>query len=85
MFVLSHICRRLLESCIQLKSELHAAMSKIFYADTVDEWLSVNVDPVVSKLARLVSVADQQIQLGARVKMTSVAVTANANTTESMQ
>jgi len=65
---------RLLESCIQLKAELHTAMSQILYVDTVDEWLSVSIEPVISKLASIISVASEQIQLGARVKMTSVTV-----------
>ena len=73
---------RLLESCVQLKAELHTAMSKIFYADTVDEWLSVSVDPVVNKLARIVSMASQQIELGARTS--SIAVTTNVNTTQNV-
>lgn len=60
-------------------------MSEIFYADTVDEWLAVSVDPVINKLARIVNVAGQQILLGARVKTTSVAATTNANTTPSTQ
>jgi len=69
---------------------LHAALSAIFYADAVDEWLSVCVDPIINKLARIVNVAGQQIQLGARVRTTcSLAPTAtmtNADTTaESMQ
>ena len=81
------VCCRLLESFIQLRAELHAALLKIFYDDTVDEWLSVCVDPVVNKLARIVCVTGQQIQLGARVKSkaTSAVVTTNANATESMQ
>ena len=79
------VCHRLLESAIQLKAELYAAMSNIFYADTVDEWLSVNVDPVMNKLARIVNVASQQIQLGGQVKAASVAVaavTTNASVTQ---
>jgi len=60
----------LLESCTELKAELQAAMTKIFYADTVDEWLSVNIDPVISKLIRIVNTASQQIQLSAGVKTT---------------
>ena len=79
------MCNRLLEGCVQLRAELHAAMSRIFYADTVDEWLSVSVDSVINKLARIVTVASQQIQLGARVKTSSVALTTNANTTQSVQ
>jgi len=78
-------CCSLLESCIQLKAELQTAMSQILYADAVDEWLAVSVDPVINKLARTVSVASQQIQLGARVKSTSVNVTMNPNATDSMQ
>jgi len=65
------VCHRLLGSFVQLRAELHAALSKVFYADTVDEWLSVSVDSVVNKLARIVSVASQQIQLGARVRFTA--------------
>jgi len=49
-------------------------MSQILYVDTVDEWLSVSIEPVISKLASIISVASEQIQLGARVKMTSVTV-----------
>lgn len=79
------MCNRLLEGCIQLRAELHTAMSKIFYSDTVDEWLSVSVDSVINKLARIVTVASQQIQLGARVKTSSASLTMNANATQSMQ
>jgi len=59
-------------------------MSRILYADAVDEWLSVVIEPVINKLASIVSVASQQIQLGARVKTTSVTATMNPNATESM-
>ena len=56
---------------MQLKTELHAALSQIFYSDSVDEWLSVTVDPLCNKLASIVNVACQQIQLDARVKTVS--------------
>ena len=60
-------------------------MSQILYADAVDEWLSVSLNPVINKLARIVDMANQQIQLGARVKTTLVTVTMDPNATESMQ
>jgi len=60
-------------------------MLRIFHADAVDEWLSVRVDPVINKLARIVRMASQQIQLGAGVKTTSVTMTVNPDATESMQ
>ena len=60
-------------------------MSNVFYTDTVDEWLAINVDPVINKLASIVNIASQQIQLGARVKTTSLAATANAVAAASMQ
>jgi len=60
-------------------------MSEIFYADTVDEWLSVSVDPIINKLARIVGVASQQIELGARVRTSSMAVTMNADTVQNVQ
>jgi hexosaminidase len=58
--------QRLLQSLIQLKIDLDSALSTLFTRDTVDEWLTVNVDVMLNKLSTVVSVANRQIELGAR-------------------
>ena len=52
----------------QLQSDLYTALSSIFYPDTIEEWLEVNVNPKVNKVTDIVSKAEEQLSHGARVK-----------------
>jgi hypothetical protein len=61
-----------------------AELSKIFYADTVTEWLSVNIDPVVNKLDAIIKTTTKQIELGGSIKQPSPAVTGTTEN-ESME
>lgn len=47
---------------------LSADLSRVFYDDTVDEWISVNVDHMINKLGSLNNVATKQAELGGRAK-----------------
>jgi len=48
-------------------------LSKIFYEDVVDEWLAVNIDPMIDKLGLIVNTASKQIMLGGRPRCLSIA------------
>ena len=55
-----------LEQLVESSSKM--ALSDVFYPDTVEEWMSINVLPMVEKLRSLVEKANQQIAIGGRIK-----------------
>lgn len=60
--------QQLLANLEQLSNHLSAVLSEVFYEDAVDEWMSVNVKPLLNKLSNIVSVANKQIAIGGRPK-----------------
>lgn len=62
---------RLMANFEQLSDRLSAALSEVFYADTVDEWMSVNVKPTLTKLSNILSSASKQIAIGGGPKKPS--------------
>lgn len=63
--------QQLMANLEQLSDRLSAALSEVFYADTVDEWMSVNVKPTLTKLSNILSSASKQIAIGGGPKKPS--------------
>ena len=62
------VCCSLLLALQSFYTEMQSVLLEVFYPDTVDEWLSVNLGPKMERLGTVVEDARAQMDLGARVK-----------------
>lgn len=63
---------RLLANLEQLSESLSVALSEIFYADAVEEWVSVNITPMLTKMRRIIGEANEQLAVGGRTRNPSL-------------
>ena len=47
----------------QLKDQMKAAMCEVYYEDSIEEWIEVNLDPRIVKLQEVIDKAESQLQL----------------------
>ena len=52
---------RLLFRIRDLKIKLETQMRQIFYDSTIEEWIETHVNPILKKLEKIVTNADQQL------------------------
>lgn len=59
---------RLLENLTQLKSRLQKSLSHIYFADTVEEWLYVHLNPKIKRLSEIIESVQNHKIVGNKVK-----------------
>ena len=47
----------------QLKDQMKAAMCEVYYEDSIEEWIEVNLEPRIVKLQEVIDKAESQLQL----------------------
>lgn len=67
--------KRLYEQYRNLKLQMEKSLSKIFFDDTVEEWIAVNLVPKLEKLEEIVLTAEKQSALSGSVRDDGLKVT----------
>ena len=58
----------LLKDFNQLKDQMKAAMSEVYYEDCIEEWIEVNLESRMKKLQEVIDIGESQLKFGAKPK-----------------